>query len=122
VVLYFKLKRRVQATFLVWENVYLVSAKTRDSARRRAEALGRAECDANDSLTVNGEPAALVFGGIRKLVSCAADPDALGSERSSSVAVLQDGVEATYSTFLVRGARRLKTLIQGKPTAVKYEE
>jgi hypothetical protein len=54
VILYFQTRQRRQATFLAWENVYLVKASSSGRARSRAEALGRAECTDGKDLRVNG--------------------------------------------------------------------
>lgn len=118
VVLFFRLKRGRQRSFPVWENVYLIKASSADEARQRAEELGRAEAT-SDGLELDGKPAELVYGGVRKVVTCAADPAAPGE---STVAKLYDGVEATYSTFVVKSRADLEMLIKGQPVAVVYQE
>lgn len=117
VILVFKLKRRKQANLPVWENVYLIKADSVAAARKRAEALGRAEAS-QEGLELNGKPARLVFGGVRKVISCAADPALPGD---STVTSIHDGVEATFSSFLVKKAD-LKKLIRGDAVKVLYEE
>jgi hypothetical protein len=118
VLLFFRRKTGRQRTFPVWENVYLIQASNDDEARQRAEELGRAEAS-QDGLELNGKPAELVFGGVRKVVTCAADPTISGE---STVAKLYDGVEVTYSSFIIESRADLEKLIEGKPVTVVYEE
>lgn len=115
---YFKLKKGKQTTFTVMENVYLVHARNGNEARSRAEALAQAEAVADDSLTVDGKPAVMVFAGLRKILWCAADPSRPGGPEVEKV---YDGIEATYSTFTVQGRRELKALLEGKRATVAYE-
>lgn len=118
VILVFRLKTGRQRSFPVWENVYLIEAGNDAEARQRAEELGRAET-AQEGIELNGKPAELVFGGVRKVVSCAADPAVPGE---SMVSKLYDGVEATYSSLVVKSRADLEKLIKGKPVTVVYEE
>ncbi|MBZ4419651.1 DUF4288 domain-containing protein [Myxococcus sp. RHSTA-1-4] len=118
VIMYFRLKSGRQRTFPIQENVFLIFARDFDEARIRAEELGRAE-ESQEGTRWNGKPVEVVFGGVRKVVSCAADPAVPGS---SDVTKLYDGVEATYSSFLVKSRAELDALIQGKPATVVYEE
>ena len=120
IILFLRLKRRKrQRTFIVYENVYLIHAIGPEKAKQRAERLGRNEVVPDPSLTVNGAPAEFVYGGIRKIVECAADPTRKGG---SSVNTIYDGVEATYSRFEIRGRRSLEALISGKPAEITYVE
>jgi hypothetical protein len=73
----------------------------------------------DESLTINGRPARLVFGGVRKLISCAAAPESPGP---STAETIEDGVEATYSFLVVSSRRELDALIKGEPVQVLYEE
>jgi hypothetical protein len=121
VVLYFDEGPRHQETFVVWENVYLILARTPREAAKKAEKLGRAEC-IEQALTVEGRPARLVFGGVRKVISCAADPMANDGVLTPDVPLLYSGVEATFSQFVVRSKKDLRSLIAGRPTNIAYEE
>ncbi len=121
VVLYFEQARRRQATFVVWENVYLILARNSREAAKKAELLGRAECGQGD-LEVHGRPARLAFGGVRKVISCAANPRANDGVLTSNVPHMYSGVEATFSQFVVRGRKKLRSLIAGRPTKVDYEK
>jgi hypothetical protein len=119
VVLYYELREGPQEEFSVMENVYLIHAGTDDEAFARAEKRGRSDCVEDESLTVNGRSARLVFGGVRKLISCAASPEKPGP---STVETLEDGVEATYSFLVVSSRQELDSLIKGEPVNVLYEE
>ncbi len=119
VVMYFELKDEPQQDYYVWENVYLIDAPDTAQARTKAEALGRMEeGDDDGSLTWNDKPARQVYGGIRKLVSCA--PSLTGSSPDNSR--IEDGMEATWSAFMVGNRQDLETLIRGEPVQVLYEE
>jgi hypothetical protein len=114
------LKRRKRwPRYLVHENVYLVRARTHAEARRKGEALGRAEVIEDDSLRWDGSPARLVYGGIRKTISCHAN---LRPRKDGLVRVIRDGDEATYSVFVVRDRTSLRQLVAGKPVVVDYQE
>lgn len=121
VVLYFDEGPRHQETFVVWENVYLILARTRREAAKKAEKLGRAEC-VEQALTVDGKPARLAFGGVRKVISCAANPMAKDGALTSDVPLLYSGLEATFSQFVVRSKKDLRSLIAGRPTNLAYEK
>ncbi len=118
VVLFFRRKAGRQRSFPVWENVYLIKAGSHDEARQRAEALGRANAG-QDGIELNGKPVELVYGGVRKVVTCAANP-ALPGE--STVTKFHDGVEATYSSFVVKSKADLEKLINGKQVEIQYDE
>jgi hypothetical protein len=119
VVMYFQLEDEPQAEFYLWENVYLIDAVDAAQARQKAEALGRLEeGDDDGSLRWNGKPARQVFGGIRKLLTCS--PSLLS--RTANNEKLEDGMEATYSAFMVSSREDLDTFIRGEPVKVIYEE
>lgn len=122
VVLYFDERRRRQATFVAWENVYLIFARNVRQAAKKAEQLGRAECVEDAGLTVNGRPARMVFGGVRKVLWCAANPAAQDGLLVPQVPVMYSGVEATFSEFVVRGRKQLRALIAGRPTRLDYRD
>ena len=111
---------RPQRTFLVYENVYLVEARSSGSARRKAERLARAEeGDQAGTLQVDGKRASMRFAGIRKVTSVAPNMTTLGPQ---PVRKIVDGVEATYSVFLVKDRRALMALARGKSIDLKYME
>ena len=119
VVMYFRLKDEPQDAFHVWENVYLVDAPDGAQARAKAEALGRLEeGDDDGTLRFNDKPAEQVFGGVRKVLACA--PSLTGQAVDNSV--VEDGMEATYSTFTVGSREDLEAFIRGESVQVVYEE
>ncbi|WP_158502003.1 DUF4288 domain-containing protein [Vitiosangium sp. GDMCC 1.1324] len=117
-VMYFQLKNEPQDEFYIWENVYLLEAPNGAEARRKAEHFGKLEEGDDDTLTLDGKPARLVFGGIRKLLTCA--PAIGGSSGDNDI--IEDGVEATYNAFTVSSREKLDAFIRGEPVEVLYEE
>ncbi len=119
VVLYYEFRDGPQVEYPVMENIYLIHAGTDDEAFAKAEKRGRSDCTEDESLSVKGRPARLVFGGVRKLISCIADPETLAP---SPVETIEDGAEATYSFLVVSSRQNLDALIKGDPVNVLYEE
>lgn len=119
VVLYHELREGPQEEYPVMENVYLVHAVNEDEAFAKAERRGHSACVEDESLTVEGRPARLVFGGVRKLISCATPTESSGP---STAEAIEDGVEATYSFLRVSSRKELDDLIKGEPVQVLYEE
>jgi hypothetical protein len=104
VILYIVFKEGQQDSYPVWENVFIVEGADEETARTRAEDLGRqGEGDSNGSLKWEGRPASWVFAGVRKLVSCDSDPEPP-----------RHGTEVTYSEFSVDGLGTLKELAAGR--------
>jgi hypothetical protein len=112
-------RKKLGPRYFAYENVYLVRAKSSAEARTKGETVGRAEAVDDDSLRWNGSPARYAFGGVRKVVSCAAATKRPGD---GLVRVFRDGDEATYSGFIVQDAAALRKLVRGKPVALVYEE
>lgn len=104
--------------FLVWENVLLIDAASADEALSKAERYGRAEAVSDESLTWNGHPVSTQFGGVRKVLSCSL-PVTSSQEAAFKI---EDGTEATFSTFVVEGRENLERLIHGKAVDVTYDE
>jgi hypothetical protein len=114
VIMYFKVKEGVQDQFLVWENIWLVEAKSSEEAWEKAVQLGRAEeGDDEGSLRWNDRPATCVFAGVRKVVEC----QSLSPEYE-----LGDRTEITYSQLVVDSEEALAKLVNGDPVSVLYEE
>jgi len=61
----------------------------------------------------------LFWGGIRKVVSCAANVKRGGD---GLVREFGDGDEATDSLLVVRDRATLHRLVEGKPVDIEYEE
>jgi hypothetical protein len=106
-ILFFRLKRRPQKRFLVWENIVLIHAESEEEAFAKAEERGREDAGADDSLRVNDEPAELVFAGVRKLVLCQ-DEDRRPT----------DGTEVSYTEMEVRSEEAIHKLVAGEPVSV----
>jgi hypothetical protein len=118
--MYFQLKgARRQRTFTIFENVYLVRARSVVEARKKARGHARWAASVEDAITVNGVSAKTMFAGLRKVVLCAGDPQTSKPDRVHRV---YDGIEATYSRYRVVGRDRLNALVRGQPVSVKYEE
>jgi hypothetical protein len=119
VVMYFQLKDEPQDEFYIWENVYLIEAPNGAEARRKAEYFGKLEeGDDDNTLTLNGKPARHVYGGIRKLLTCAPSL----KSRTGDNEQIEDGMEATYNAFTVSSREKLEAFIRGEPVEVLYEE
>ncbi len=119
VVMYFQLKDEPQNEFYLWENVYLIEAPNGAEARRKAEYFGKLEeGDDDGTLKWNGKPVKHVYGGIRKLLTCAPPV----TSRSADNSKVEDGMEATFSAFTVANREGLDAFIRGEPVQVIYEE
>lgn len=116
-VFYFKLIDESQDSFLVHENIYIINAADPDSARAKAEIIGRANEDAGGDghLELNGEKASYVFAGIRKVVEAETTPSPEG-------APLASGQELTYSVLEVDTLEEVLALAGGKMVTVLYRE
>ena len=117
VCMYFSRSGRTQASISIWENVFLVLARGPGDARRKGERIGRGE-QLLTGVTWAGKPAQLLFGGVRKVVSCAAATTRSGS---SDVLALHSGVEVTYSEFRVRKSD-LKAFLRGQSVKLFIDE
>ena len=119
IIMYFKFNQKNQRSFPVWENVLLVRAKTPEQAKVKAAQLAKLEeGPAEEAVVLFGRPARRVFAGVRKVVTCA--PAVRGPRRISQG--LEDGGEATFSTFVVRGEEGLLALASGKSVRVLYQK
>lgn len=114
-----KTKKRRQTRFPVFENILLVSAATAPEALETAKRFAQREAGVGGEVLLEGVPAQLTFGGIRKVVSCSATFE--GSE-DGYVHKVHNGMEASYLRFSVRGTAALERLIAGKSVTVTYEE
>jgi hypothetical protein len=113
-IMYFKLKDVAQDRFAIWENVYLIEAENDDEAWEKAEAWARQEeGDSDGSLTVDGQPATLVFAGIRKIITVS---------HWEEEGRLRHGDEITYSEFQVSDEESIRELVAGEEVSVEYIE
>jgi len=111
---YFRLKSGTQESFSVWENVYLVRASNEEEAKLKAHQIARSQVDPPDeTLTLDGEPAELVFVGLRKIISVA---------HIDSSEELRSGDEITYSEFVLPSMESVKRFAAGESLKVEYLE
>jgi hypothetical protein len=104
VIMYVRFTDGQQDSYPVWENVFLVESANEETARTRAQELGRGgEGDSNGSMKWAGRPGSWVFAGVRKLVKCDSDPEPP-----------RHGTEVTYSEFSVDSLDTLRELAAGR--------
>jgi Domain of unknown function (DUF4288) len=111
--LYFQYKDGSQDEYFGYENIYLVEADSVEEARTKG--IARAKKDEGDSegtLTSNGRPATLVFGGLLKFVECT-DLD-LQSEKPV------DGTELSYSEMTMPNKQEFDNFVSGHTAKVIY--
>ncbi|EMR0604921.1 MULTISPECIES: DUF4288 domain-containing protein [Stenotrophomonas] len=105
-----------QGSFLVHENVYLISADNDEHALENAEALASGYEDLTGRLVgEGGRPYLYRFAGIRKLISVEPGQDTAEGR-------LHSGVEVTYSVMAVDTLDQVKRLARGDGVAVLYQE
>lgn len=105
-----------QDSFLVHENVYLISADNDERALENASALACGYEDLSGRLLgEDGRPSLYRFAGIRKLISVETDED-------TAEARLHSGVEVTYSVMAVDTLDQVRRLARGDGVEVLYQE
>lgn len=117
----FELVGARQRTFTVIENILLIRGSSSKTALASAVRVARREESNDPTLEIDGKAARQKFLGIRKIVSCAADPFDLNS-KDGLVKTIRSGAEATYLTYRVANRQALKRLMQGAETEVFLEE
>jgi len=111
-VLWARFKVGKQASFPIWENVYLVEAADFGAARSAGEKLARSdEGDSDGSFRWDDRPAEWVFAGIRKVTSC-----------TESAQRPEHGTELTYSEFEASSLDAVIRLASGEAMTVTYVE
>jgi len=112
IIMYTKLKTDKQTEFPVMENLFLIKAESDDEAYDKAEKIGKeCETDFDGTYTYDEIPASILFGGVRKLISC-----------FKSECRPDDGEELTYSRYMVNNEEELKQLINGDSVKIEYIE
>ena len=110
---YFKLKNAPQDSYTVWENIILIEAIDEAEAMTKAHEFGRreAELDAEDeTLTVDDEPAEIIFAGVRKIGTV--------FHRGQS-GNLESGDEVTFNEFIVPDKQSIEDLLAGDAVDVE---
>ncbi|MFV1849028.1 DUF4288 domain-containing protein [Stenotrophomonas maltophilia] len=107
-----------QDSFLVHENVYLISAEDEEAAMFEAKSIAveYQQVGEDSSLEYNGKRAEYKFSGIRKLISVQVDSDVADSSAICS------GVELTYSVMEVESILDVERIANGESVLVSYLE
>jgi hypothetical protein len=116
-IFYFKLIDSEQDSFLIHENVYLVSADNAASATEAAKQLAKTNEDLNEDghLKLNDKKAEYLFAGLRKVIEVESHPD-------SGWAGELRGLELTYSVFEVDTLDEVLSLTRDEMVNVLYRE
>ncbi|MFH0134222.1 hypothetical protein ACGLHS_28705 [Variovorax sp. VaC1] len=116
-IFYFEMIDSAQDSYLLHENVYIVSAPSDVDARVMAERVARSNEDLSGDghLEVNERKAKYVFAGIRKVVSAQMIP-------GPDDAPLSTGREITYSILEVNNIDEINSLVAGEMVDVLYRE
>ena len=118
-VLYFDVPSQRRSSIKVWENIYLVRAGSFEEARNRGMALAKsAEGDSDESTTLDGAKARLRVMGIRKVIECLGDATHC---RPARVTVPHDGMEVSYSEYIVADGKALDALVLNRDVRLTYE-
>lgn len=107
-----------QDSFLVHENVYLISAEDEEVAMFKAKSIAveYQQVGGDSSLEYNGKRAEYKFSGIKKLISVQVDS---GVADSSAIC---SGVELTYSVMEVESILDVERIANGESVLVSYLE
>lgn len=107
-----KLKQKVQQRYPLWENIVLIKAASEEEAFAKAERRGREQAGDDDgTFRWGGEPAEWVFAGVRKLTLCEQDEARPG-----------DGTEVTYLEMEVDSKSALSRLLKGEPVRMMLRD
>lgn len=111
-IMYIRLKKGKQDHYPIQENIILIKAKDEKEAYMKATNRGKQdEGDSSGTLYYGDDPASMVFAGIRKITTCEE------SEKRPD-----DGTEITYSEFEVDSEEKIRSLVEGDPVFVLYED
>lgn len=111
---YFKLKNAPQDTYTIWENVILVEAVDETEALTKAQEFGRLEAELgaqDETLTVDNQPAELIFAGVRKIGTVF---------HNGHNETLASGDEVTFNEFVVTDKESIQKLVEGEEVTVNY--
>jgi Domain of unknown function (DUF4288) len=93
-----------QTSVFVWENIVIFSAPDGKGAFEKAKEYGASDAAAQADLTCDGQPAKMIFLGVRKVISCV---DPLPAEC--------DGIEVTYHELVFSSMDDAKRYASGEP-------
>ena len=111
-IMYIKLKNGKQDNYPIHENIILIKAKDEKEAYMKARERGKQEeGDSSGTLYYGDEPASMVFAGVRKITTCEE------AEKRPD-----NGTEITYSEFEVDSEEKIRSLVNGDPVFVLYED
>lgn len=112
-IFFVKLVEGKQDEFPVWENVFLVRAKSSDVAFIKADRIAKKYEKSAKEMFYDEKPAFMLYKGIRKLV---------GTENELLEVVLKDGEEITYSHFEVKTEKDVERLVNGEEVNILHIE
>lgn len=101
-------------------NIVLFKGRDPAEVRKKAEKLALKESVPDETVTLGGRRARLVFLGVRKIVECQ-DSTARAIKYPARNLSPGEGTEVSYSLLTVNGARDLEALTAGQPVTVRYE-
>jgi hypothetical protein len=104
IVMAFNVKDGEQRSVPVWENIVLINADNPAKAKIKAIAYGERDAAIeDDSLTLDGVPAKMIFVGVRKIIDCV-----------NSDSRPDDGIEVSYLEMEFSDMRSLSQFMEGK--------
>jgi hypothetical protein len=110
-----------QRAFPVYENIVLLRARDGQEALREAEALAHREYEGDDSVTLGGQRARVVFLSVRRVVECQDSTERSIRYPHRDLAP-GHGTEVTYSLYRVSGRQNLSKLARGEAVDIIYEK
>jgi len=103
--------------FVVWENIVIFVCENLDEAFKKANTRGHIDAQSTDEeLQLDGHPADMIFGGVRKVVESDLLPNDANLELIASSI---DGLEVSYTKMIVKGFDNLANLINGDESVVQ---
>ncbi len=118
VIFYYEKINGNQDSYLVHENIYLISALDWQGAERVAERIGLENQDLSEDghLELNEEKVSYKFAGVRKII------DVETQVENSDFHAQPDGVEISYSEFEVDTLEEVLSLARGDMVNILYRE
>lgn len=118
VIFYYEKINGKQDSYLVHENIYLISALDWQGAERVAEKIGLENQDLSEDghLELNEEKVSYKFAGVRKII------DVETQVENSDFHAQPDGVEISYSEFEVDTLEEVLSLARGDMVNILYRE